>query len=274
MLALESLIQFRPVDRDSPEQMTMVWSVPPGWRQGRGAWGGLVATAVVRAAVAAEGTSRPVRAVNLAFLAPVLSGDVVVTVTELRRGSATSTWRVEITDAQSPGIIVHGLVILGDARTTGIDEILRRDESDAQMPSVAPWRDQPSIDIAPPLGPEFSSQLIYRPIQGFPYSGSADDVSCWISYGDVEWDAAALIGLVDAMWPIAIVRITEPRPMATINFTASLLVDPATVAADEPLLHVSRSICVYDGYSTEHRQLWTADGRLAVDNPQVIAVIR
>lgn len=268
MLALESQTALR------SDVLRRTWTVPVGWRQGRGAWGGLIATAIVRAVMVAEGTMRPVRAVNLAFLGPVPEGDVTLVLTQLRRGSATATWRVELLDPQAQGIAVHAVVILGDDRSPGIDDILRRPEVDAQMPVVPAWTEVDPVTIGAPLGPEFSQHLNYFPVQGVPYSGSSDDVLCWVSYAEGAWDAASVIGLVDAMWPIAIIRVTEHRPMATINFSASLLVDPSTLPPGEPLLHVCRAMGVSGGYSTEHRQLWSADGRLVVDNPQVIAVIR
>jgi hypothetical protein len=52
------------------------------------------------------------------------------------------------------------------------------------------------------------------------------------------------------------------------------LVDPATVDPQVPLLHHGRLLGYADGYATETRELWTADGRLAVHNTQVITVIK
>ncbi|MFZ8925801.1 MAG: hypothetical protein ACO3CU_03440, partial [Candidatus Nanopelagicales bacterium] len=54
----------------------------------------------------------------------------------------------------------------------------------------------------------------------------------------------------------------------------TLLVDPASVDASAPLLHRGRMLGLAHGYSTESRELWTPDGRLAVHNSQVIAIIR
>ena len=45
-------------------------------------------------------------------------------------------------------------------------------------------------------------------------------------------------------------------------------------AAAAPLLHRGRMLGLAEGYSTESRELWTPDGRLAVHNSQVIAIIR
>ena len=60
--------------------------------------------------------------------------------------------------------------------------------------------------------------------------------------------------------------------MATVNFTANLLVDPASVDGAEPLLNQSFVTAAADGYASEHRRLWTPDGRLAVDNLQTMVI--
>jgi hypothetical protein len=277
MLALETtvaIVGLEPASREDRTRWRAQWNVPRGWRQGRGAWGGLVVTAVVRAALSVEPGPRAVRAVTAQILAPIPSGIVEVEITELRRGSATATWQVRLIDPAAAGVAVQAVVVLGDARALGVDEELSRPDRDAQMPAVAPWADTDLVPVAAPLGPEFAAHLLYRPISGFPYSGTDDDIACWVSYPQGTMDEAALLGLVDALWPLAVVRLDHVRPMATINFTASLLVDPASLDPGEPILHTSRSMGSYAGYSTEHRQLWSSDGRLLVDNPQVIAIIR
>ena len=62
-----------------------------------------------------------------------------------------------------------------------------------------------------------------------------------------------------------------PR-VATVDFSAAVLVDPASIAPDALLLHHSFVSAAADGFTREHRRLWTADGRLAVDNVQTIVI--
>jgi hypothetical protein len=64
------------------------------------------------------------------------------------------------------------------------------------------------------------------------------------------------------------------RPAATVSFSAHILVDPKTVGAGEAFVHESFPSGAFGGYSSEVRRLWTADGRLAVDNMQTIAIIK
>lgn len=246
------------------------WSVPDGWQQGRGAWGGLVIAALVRAAEAAEAQvgspGRAVRSVSAQIVAPVLVGDAGVTTREVRRGSSTSTWAVEITVEEATA--VSASVVFGDPR---------RGEPIAHQPGEPPtapdWSGMAPVELGPPLAPAFLQHLTMRPISGFPYSGSTDDILVWLGYPQGDFDAGSLLGLVDGPWPVPLARITEPRPMATLSFMANLLIDPREVDPAQPLLFCSQMLGEQAGYVTERRQLWTADGRLAVENLQLITII-
>lgn len=250
------------------------WDVPPGWQQGRGAWGGLVVAAAVRAAeaaeraVPAEAVERTVRSVSVQMLAPVLAGPALVRTAQLRRGSATACWRVEVHSGGEHA--AEAAVVLGDARAADLSL------PQSVPPEVTAWADAPVIEVAPPLGPDFAVHLQFRPLSGYPYSGVAGETWAWVRPREVadRYDAGALLGLVDAMWPATLLAVTAPRPMATLSFSASLLLDPAQVDSAEPLLHRGSIAAAADGYVTETRHLWTASGQLAVVNTQVVAVIR
>ena len=249
-----------------------LWRVPDGWQQGRGAWGGLLVGAAVRAALAAHepaGATPPaVRDVAMDMLGPVPSGDVPVRVERLRQGSSTSAWRV---DALGDGeVVAAATVLLGAQRSGSLPEQVHVREPDAP-----PWQDVPLVPLAPPLAPVFTEHLEFRVVSGLPYQGRVEDVVCWVRFPQEDpVDAPLLLGLVDALWPASLVTFVEPRPVATMSFSASLHVDPATVSPLAPLLHVGRLVVTRDGYARETRELWTPDGRLAVWNAQVMAIIR
>lgn len=253
-----------------------VWHSPPGWLQGRGAWGGLLVGAAVRAAEAAdlrdgETTSpRLVREVSMDMLGPVPPGEHPVRVVPLRQGSRTSAWRVELLGEGE--VLASSSVVFGQQRSGDQPTLVSESLS---PPEVEPWQDTPVIALEPPVAPEFSSHLEFRFVSGIPYQSRLEDVVCWVRFPNAGGpaDAALLLGMADAMWPATLVTLAQPRPMATITFAASLLVDPATVDAAEPLLFRGRLLSLSDGYATETCELWTPDGRLAVWNTQVIALI-
>lgn len=252
-----------------------IWQVPEGWRQGRGAWGGLVVAASIRAARASAeaGGSAPepfVREASVHMVGPVAAGPARVTCDLVRRGSSTSAWHVRIT-GESGETWAVATIVFGGARALDVDG-----HPVLTMPEAPDWRTLEPLTLEPPLAPEFLQHLAIRPVQGFPYSGSRDDVLAWVAPAVTPpaYDDATLTGMVDALWPAALVQVSEARPMATLSFSATLLVDPRTVDPSVPLLHRGRLLGLAEGYATESRELWTADGRLAVHNAQVIAIIR
>ena len=248
-----------------------IWRVPEGWTQGRGAWGGLVVAAVVHAARQADRAEpgrRALREVSVHIVGPVPAGDVSITTSLVRRGSATGIWQAVV---QSDEVWATATVVFGAdrARDVAARPLLR-------MPQVADWTHLEPVRLEPPLAPEFLQHLLVRPLGGYPYSGTGDDVTAWVEPAEplAAYDEGTLVGMVDAMWPAALVQVDSPRPMATLSFSATLLVDPATVPTAEPLLHRGRLLALSAGYATESRELWTGDGRLAVHNTQVITIIR
>ena len=62
--------------------------------------------------------------------------------------------------------------------------------------------------------------------------------------------------------------------MATVNFAAHLIADPATIAPAEPLIFESYLLGSSGGFMSETRRLWTQDGLLVLENLQSIALIR
>lgn len=265
-----------PTYRDITTVVDGSWNVPPGWAQGRGAWGGLGVGMAVRTAehadrlLAQEAEPRIVREVSVDMLGPVPVGPSLVHETPMRVGSGTSAWRIVV--GSEPDVLVSASVVLGRAR--GGDQPTMRDAR-LEPPASPPWADVAVVPLAPPLAPEFTERLEFRPISGLPYQGRVEDVVCWVRLPDEEpVDAALALGLVDALWPATLVTFSALRPIATLTFSASLLVDPATIDPSQPLLHRGRLVSRREGYATETRELWTPDGKLAVFNTQVMVVIK
>jgi hypothetical protein len=266
--------------RDLTTVVDGLWHVPAGWAQGRGAWGGLGVGMAVRTAETADralqeagepdATRRTVREVSVDMLGPVPVGASPVRETPLRVGSGTAAWRVVVGD--DADVLVSASVVLGRARSGDQPTMV-----DARLtpPASPPWAEVPVVPLAPPLAPDFTERLEFRPITGLPYQGRVEDVVCWVRMPETApVDAALALGLVDALWPATLVTLSEPRPMATLTFAASLLIDPSTMDPAEPLLHRGRLVSRREGYATETRELWTPDGRLAVFNTQVMVVIK
>lgn len=248
-----------------------IWNVPDGWQQGRGAWGGIVVAAVVRHATPFV-QDRSIRSISCHLMAPVPVGPAAITSQVLRAGSAMTTVRTTIFDA-SGAQCVDAVSIWSTDRAMDMQPPYA-EWGVVTMPSVPDWRDVPVVPVAPPLGPAFAKHLEFRIIEGFPLSGTSRILG-WIGVPEVieQWDAAHVLGLVDAWWPVAIAKADAMRPMATVAFSAQLVLDPAEVPPDTPLLHEAFATKAVGGFVAETRRLWTPDGQLVVENLQSIAII-
>jgi len=269
--SFDEATDLTPLSGEDSDARAYSWSVPDTWQQGRGSWGGLPIGAMVRAVSLTEpDTTRTVRTVSLQLVAPALVGSHVVQVAPTRIGSGVSTWAVRVADA-SGGTVAVGSIITAAPRASSAD----RDERtwSAVTAITAPdWRDVPIAHTPPPF-PRFTQHLDFRVVSGMPLSGGRPETTGWIDYRvPTARTDASLIALVDAWYTVTTVAMSELLPTSTINFTASLLVDPATLNPDEPLLHHGLISAAHGGFSSEQRRLWTQDGRLVVDNLQTLVV--
>ena len=255
--------------------------IPDGWQQGRAAFGGLVLGTLLRAieqteatTAAGSGSPRTTRTLTGDLCGPVLPGPVDITVRTLRRGNNQSNLFAELT--QEGAVLATATAVLSTARLSTARPIAAF--TPTPPPLVAPWSDQPPSPISAPVGPVFTQHYEYRPITGGPTGFGATGeafVEGWIRERIVlaTLDAPALIGRLDAWWPALFALDGAPRPVATISFTAQILVDPASLPPEEPLRHRARLVALHDGFFVELRELWRGD-RVVALNQQTFAILR
>lgn len=274
---------IRPTPTARPGRFTL--DVPDGLQQGRGAWGGVATGAITAAAQMVD--PRPdmaVRTLSAQLVAPVPVGRAELAVEVLRRGSATTTVEARMSDADG-GLLAHGVVVLGAAR------------SGPDMPDGAQWRGlAPPPELAagpeaaaiapvgPPLAPEFTVHLEFRPVSGMLFAGPGsgrDLTQGWLRPRDPVScvDASVVAALADAWWVAVLAGLDRPRPVATVGFTLDLPADPATLPRSPdgglaPLFHRGRIIAARQGFTVETRELWTTEGELVSWNTQTVAVIK
>lgn len=261
------------------------WDVPEGWLQGRGAWGGLVIAAQVKAVEQAQARAqeheqsaagRRIRNIASHLFGALPEGGATIDVECLREGSAMTTWQVRLVGHDGQ-LASQAVVITGTPRP--VEPGSRW--GTATMPQLPPWGEVGTVPVEPPFGPAFGAHFAFRPVVGIPGTASSPQCLGWIGPASGEewssWSAATMLGIVDAWWPATYVTessLAGVRPMATVSFSAHLLVDPGTVDPREPLALESWVADAEDGFTTETRRLWTSDGRLAVENHQAIVVIK
>ncbi len=261
------------LDATRIDDCTARWTVDDGWQQGRGAYGGLVVGALVRAAQAvSDDGARRVRSVTAELLGPVLVGETTLVVERLRRGSGVSGVRVRLLQAEAPGRAPDELC--------QAVVVLARDRPDTPSwcrvpaPAMPDWRSVPVAPLAAPLAPAFTQHFEFRVTGPMPFAGAAAATAQGFVRPRVGGapDAAVIAACADAWWPAAFSTFDAPRPMATVTYALELY--DAVVDAEAPLLHDARSDVAAGGYATEHRSLWTPGGRLVAQNQQVFAIIR
>jgi acyl-CoA thioesterase len=242
------------------------WSIPEGWRQGRGAYGGLVIGALTQAASAIEPErDRRVRAVTAELAAPALTGPATIVCEPIRRGRVISMTRVRL--VQGGDELVQAVVTFGRGRPAP-------ERSSVMAPVMRPFAEVPELHVGPPLAPEFALQLDYRMTGAMPYTKSEPRCEGWVvPRAPCARDAAFVVAMSDAYWPSVIVMLEAPRAFATIVYTLELLVDPTTLGPDAPLYHRGSTESAGEGYVQELRELFTQSGVLVARNHQTIAVL-
>lgn len=213
---------------------------------------------------------RTVRTISLQMMAPAVVGPHLIQTRIARRGSAMSTWTAVLSNA-SGGVVASMVAITGSPR--GAVRIHTGGEwGTVSAPVVPPADGLERAPSGPPL-PVFTQHLDMRPVSGIPFSGEIAAAVGWLRLLEPPAHSeVTLLALVDAWWPASLSMLDQMPRISTVNFTANLLVDPVTLRADDMLLHQSFVTAEADGFASEHRRLWTADGRLAVDNLQTMVI--
>lgn len=249
------------------------WVVPDQWQQGRGAFGGLVVGAMVRAMDASieAPEAQPLRSISATLCGPVMPGDAKINTEILRLGSGTSTVVTKI--VQEDGLKAHATAIFGKDRMVGA----AGDWGPDHAPQIPDWRALDTLPVGPPIGPVFAQHFEYRALGPMPFSGGREFSAQGFIRPKVPGerrDAAFLAGLVDCWWPVAFSVLQMPRPMATIAYTTQFLDPWGDLDPDSPLYYRAKSSVSRVGYGVEFRELWSPDGRLLAMNQQTIAMIK
>lgn len=255
----------------APEQLSpglLRLTLPEGWKQGRGLFGGLV-TAVMARALELQAPGRALRSLTSELCGPLQPGIVDLKVETLREGNAVTTCTVRL--VQEGQVQAHGVGVLGKQRVTTSDGV------HLETPQRPEWRTLERLPVEPPFGPGFGPNFDFRAARFLPMSGGKEPAAeGWIRLVDpgATRDAAFLAGCIDAWWPVLLSMGEAARPMATIAFTFQPFARFEGLNPEAPLFYRARLATVADGYFIEFRELWGEDGRLLALNQQTFAIIK
>lgn len=249
----------------------VLWHVPDGWQQGRGAFGGLVLAAMTRAAERTVDPELALRSLSATLPRPVLPGAARIELSAPSDGKHTALREVRL--VQDDHVAATASCVFGRAR--GGD-----DGTFCDLPApadVTPWHEAPVAPMRPPLAPVFTPHLEYRSLGPPPFMGSGPRESLgWVRFrnpGTLR-DAALVMALTDAWWPTALAAFDAPRPLATIHTFVQIVGTFDGLDPDAPFLHRARSDAALQGYLAERRELFGHDGRLIAVNQQTFVLIR
>ncbi len=238
-------------------------SVPDGWQQGRGAFGGLAIGLCLRALEATQDDpTRVLRTASAEIPSPVLVGETLLEVTTLRRGSGVDALEVHL--RQGGEVRARASGVFGKPR--GVD-----------VADAPPPPELPPIPAAVPMPPRFTAHFEIRPTGPLPLSG-ADTATAegWVRprvpFARVSGPEIAC--LADTWWPAFLARERTFRPAGTVGFMLQLTPAAFALPPDALCFFRSRQLHAAAGFSHELRELWSPEGELLALNAQTFAIIQ
>ncbi|MCP3136083.1 acyl-CoA thioesterase [Pyxidicoccus xibeiensis] len=252
----------------SPGRYRVRFTTP--WYQGRGAFGGVVAGAALRALEHYLGDARrPVRSLTAHFCSPAVEGEAEVLTRIERAGKHVTHATVRVENAA--GVVCVASATFGASRGGTLEYF------DMPRPKVPPPHEVPVVPDDVPM-PTFCSFFEYRfCIGSAPYSGSSvAETGGWIRPKDpLVLDAPLCVGLMDAYPPAVLSRVDGFQAAASVDFTVDFFqpLSRPGLSADAYYLRTGRSRLAANGYSEDSQQLWTEGGELLAQCRQLIALL-
>ncbi len=246
------------------------FGVEESWYQGRGAFGGLTAAALLEAmsAVIDDERRRP-RSLTVHFAAPLPACKHILEVRVERLGARVTHLGARVlTDDKVSALASATFAATRDAPLA---------YHDAKAPVVPPFETVPAVGVTPLL-PAFCQHFEYRFCVGqVPYSGAEEArTGGWIRPRSHERLTYALAAaLLDAYPPAVLARASSVTPAVSVDMTVDFF-EPLPLAnghKDGRALIDARSRFCAGGYADELAELWSEDGQLLAQCRQLVALL-
>jgi len=242
-------------------------SIPPHWKQGRTAYGGLSTALAYEAASLTHKDLPPLRFANISFVGPVAS-DPLYKTQILRQGR-------NVTSVESKAYVEGGVVLstnfaFGSGR-----------ESDLNVDFKAPSAPPPSE--CEPFTPEFARDFVPQFFHNFdtrliggqrPTTGADKGyIRTWSRHFDEDSRSgvASLLCLADVLPPAAMPMFTRMGPVSSMTWIVNLLSDPPQTE-DGWWQIESELTAAREGYSTQVMRIWNSQGQLVVEGMQSVTL--
>ena len=243
----------------------------PEWMQGRGIYGGVPAAAMVRQMMRA--LDRPecvLRSLTVHFCSSVAPVESVVSTQTVRVGKRVAHLTAQVEQAGE-------VVTFGSASFAASREVDVRWQEPV-MPKLRPAASLPPISIPDVGGPQFAQFFDYRfGGERLPMTGIDQAIlRTWIRPKEPTLvDTPLAVGMLDAMVPAILCRLTEPRMMASVDFRVQLFTPLPLVDVDpeDHWLLDAHARVVGDGYAEQITWLYAPNGVLVGSCQQVIVLL-
>ncbi|WP_308910576.1 thioesterase family protein [Pseudokordiimonas caeni] len=242
-------------------------TIPPGWGQGRSAFGGLTGALAVNAMRQKLGADeRPLRSLLVSFVAPVLLGEKAdIEANMLRAGKSVIQAESRLISGGSVAAVAQAA--FGHARPT---------KSSAPLAAFTPEpRDSvPAAPFVKGLFPDFLENFEIRWTGGgIPSSGSnSTRIGMWVRFRkpvDQTLATERLIAIADMPPPAMLSHYRERKTASSLTWSLDFLVDPREVTGE--WFYLDFSLDAADGgYCQQTGRIFTEDGRLVMIGHQVM----
>jgi len=244
-----------------------IGEIDEDWCQGRTVFGGILATACVRAMQQRLGPGRPLRSALVTFVGPVSTGRARIELEVLRTGGSLTS--VDARVIQEDRICTRVTAGFGEGRGTCI-QIPGPPRPEASLPDgIEP------MPYIPDLVPAFTQHFDSRWTSPLPFSGSREArIQGWVRpRDDANVDSAALLSLIDAWPPPELATQDHPFPLSTVTWQTNLLtvLPEEGISPDAWWFYDSHTTWADGGYSDSSATLWSPDGRPAANSRQLVA---
>lgn len=233
-------------------------SIAKGWSQGRGVYGGVLLAQVARAAQQrlSEPPTRRLRSINMSFLAPVSPGEVLLTTSILRSGSAVSHVRVELRQGGESDLCATAELTFGSGRA-GV----------AQPAPPRPATALPHECLPMKAFGGFTDHLEHRWTgTDALLSGAARPVvQGWVRPRlPATVDAGLVVAMLDSFPPPVWCAVSKRCPAASLQLHIQLARDDVPHMPAAPahpwFFYESHATLIGGGYSDIQGRLWLEDG--------------
>jgi acyl-CoA thioesterase len=233
------------------------------WMQGRTLYGGASALVAYTMAVRAFPDLPPLRAGQIAFVAPV-GEDIELKAEIVRQGRNVTQVRSEI--LSEGRVALTAFWLFGEGR-----------EANAVHPSALPddWPGPPEDHavVTHQFAPAFVAknfELRHGQIKGADRGATVRRWARLTEAHDLD-PVSKLVLMGDVMPPGAMRAMQRVGPISSINWSFNVL-DPESLSRDGWYLAENASQHADAGYSSERLRMWDADGRQVLDGLQCVAV--